>query len=75
MELEGLKRCRSHSEDVGYTIDTLTTDRHTSIAAYMRKEWSEVKHQFDCWHIAKGILRYVNILSCGKLQWSVRFTV
>ena len=54
MELVGLKRYRKELEDRGVTVKSLTTDRHIQITAYMKKEWSTVKHYFDRWHIAKG---------------------
>lgn len=56
MELEGLKRCRQTVERKGLDVASLTTDRHMQITPYMRKEWSTVRHQFDCWHIAKGTI-------------------
>ena len=55
MELEGLKRCLSELDDRGYNISTITTDRHVLIAPYLRTERPDIKHQFDCWHIAKGM--------------------
>lgn len=55
MELEGLKRCMADVQDTGYTIATITTDRHISITPYLRDEWPEIIHHFDCWHIAKGM--------------------
>ncbi|XP_010767710.1 uncharacterized protein [Notothenia coriiceps] len=60
-ELEGLKRCltlltETHELDVA----SMVTDRHKSIAKYLREETphnphtAELKHHFDAWHIAKG---------------------
>ena len=54
MEMEGFKRCRSEMEMRGYTVKSVTTDRHIQIAAYMSKEWDDVSHFYDFWHIAKG---------------------
>lgn len=55
MELEGFKRCHALLSDHGVPVNSLTTDRHMSIAKYVREEWSDVQHFFDIWHIAKGM--------------------
>ncbi|XP_067945109.1 uncharacterized protein [Watersipora subatra] len=55
MEKEGLIRCRREVEDAGVCIGSLTTDQHIMIAPYMRKEWTELTHYFDLWHIAKNL--------------------
>lgn len=53
MELEGMKRCRSHLIDAGINVLSLTTDRHPSVQKWMREHWSEVQHFYDLWHISK----------------------
>lgn len=62
MELEGLKRCQTDVVNRGYNITTITTDRHISITPYIRDEWKDVVHQFDCWHIAKGMYELLVLL-------------
>ncbi|XP_077513504.1 uncharacterized protein LOC144124592 [Amblyomma americanum] len=32
----------------------IVTDRHSAIRALLRKEYPEILHLFDCWHMAKG---------------------
>lgn len=55
MELEGLKRCRDQLTTNGLVVDELITDRHASVSKYVREQWPEVTHNFDVWHIAKGM--------------------
>jgi len=45
MELEGFVRC----------VMMITTDRHGQIKKKMKIDYEHIKHQFDPWHIAKGI--------------------
>lgn len=47
MELEGLKRCRKQLEDFGINVKSLTTDRHVTVQAWMRKEWPSIAHYYD----------------------------
>ena len=54
METEGLIRCHKLLEDHGVPVATVTTDRHATVAAFIRDEWPGVKHYFDTWHIVKG---------------------
>ncbi|XP_071959878.1 uncharacterized protein [Antedon mediterranea] len=52
MELEGLKRTLSVLQGYGVTIKRLVSDRHSSIAAFLKS--TTIIHYFDAWHIAKG---------------------
>ena len=54
MELEGFIRCREDLESKGLSVSSVTTDRHASIARYVREDWKTTKHYFDTWHISKG---------------------
>lgn len=56
MELEGLKRGLLFFSEEELEIKTLVTDRHRSIAKYMREEHEDVDHFYDIWHIAKGTI-------------------
>uniref|UniRef100_A0ABM0MDF2 Uncharacterized protein LOC102804858 n=1 Tax=Saccoglossus kowalevskii TaxID=10224 RepID=A0ABM0MDF2_SACKO len=62
MEMEGLKRSvaflKEHA-DIGVVI----TDRHRQIGKYIREEIPEAVHQYDVWHVAKGLKKKVNALS------------
>ena len=57
MEKEGFVRCLNSLEDDGISISTITTDRHTSIASTMQKDYSHITHQYDVWHLSKSILK------------------
>lgn len=54
MELEGFLRCRQSLEERELECGSITTDRHISITAYIKKKWPEIEHKFDTWHIGKG---------------------
>ena len=45
MEAEGLKLLLQKYHDI--TIDTLTTDRHVQVRAFLKKECPQIVHQFD----------------------------
>lgn len=47
MEKEGFVRCLETLEENEVTINTVTTDRHTSITSSMEKDYSHIKHQYD----------------------------
>ena len=55
MELDGLKRCLDELRQKGVKVKSLTTDRHPTVEAYMRKEKPEIQHYFDTWHVVKGM--------------------
>lgn len=56
MELEGLKRALAFLEQNGVEVAVLVTDRHVQIKCFLRREKSDIKHEFDVWHVAKGTL-------------------
>ncbi|XP_040065676.1 uncharacterized protein LOC8030003 isoform X2 [Ixodes scapularis] len=75
MELAGLKRSFSFLESQGLVVDLLVTDRHVQGKAFMKKEKPNVRHEFDVWHVAKGIKKQlhaaVKIPICAELAlWS-----
>ena len=55
MEVEGFRRCMTYLLDQGFTIEVLATDRHVQIRSIMKKEFSNVDHQFDVWHLCKSL--------------------
>ena len=55
MELHGLKELIGRLKDNLITVNSLTTDRHTQVRKYMRKEEPKISHQFDIWHVSKGL--------------------
>lgn len=54
MEKEGLVRGIASLQEKGVEIESLVTDRHASVAKWMRENQPDIKHQYDVWHIAKG---------------------
>ena len=64
MEKEGLRYCYDKFLTQGITITSIATDRHTGVASLMKKEYLFVDHQYDVWHMAKGIIK---IKHCGQL--------
>eukprot|EP00112_Aurelia_sp_Birch-Aquarium-sp1_P001755 Seg1190.8 transcript_id=Seg1190.8/GoldUCD/mRNA.D3Y31 product="hypothetical protein" pseudo=true protein_id=Seg1190.8/GoldUCD/D3Y31 len=54
MEFYSFKNCLRFIPDNGCTIDTLVSDGHQTIAAFMRDNHPDVKHRFDLWHIKKS---------------------
>jgi hypothetical protein len=52
MELVGLKRCLDYLRP-RIDIESITTDRHSSIQKYLREEG--ILQYFDVWHVAKNV--------------------
>ncbi len=63
MELEGMERCLARLDSVKPdNAIQLTTDGHKSVEKWLKDNKSEnVKHYFDVWHVAKGLLFHSNI--------------
>ena len=57
MEAEGCNRVLKHLKNKGVEVRCLTTDRHTTITAEMRKKHSEIVHPYDVWHLSKWIVK------------------
>jgi len=72
MEREGFKRCMNHIQDHGGQIEVVATDRHVGIRADMKRNFPEIDHQFDVWHLAKSITKKLTEKSkkkdCGDLS-------
>ncbi|XP_064460777.1 uncharacterized protein LOC135370836 isoform X1 [Ornithodoros turicata] len=64
MELEALQRGLEELHDFNVGVRSLTTDRHPSVRKYMRTSHPEVNHQFDVWHVSKGIRK--KLMSASK---------
>ena len=57
MEREGFKRCMDTINEKGGQIKVVATDRHIGIRADMKRNFPEVDHQFDVWHLSKSITK------------------
>ena len=55
MEKCGLEVLLKKLMDLNMPITSLTTDQHTQICAFMKKEYSFIYHQFQVWHFSKSI--------------------
>ena len=58
MEKEGLSRGLNFLQENELTVKMLVTDRHTQISALMRRDWPDIQHKYDVWHLAKCKLAY-----------------
>lgn len=54
MEAVGLKRGLQFLLGNNCRISRIVTDRHSAIRALLRKEYPEIMHLFNCWHMTKG---------------------
>ncbi|CAM4572169.1 unnamed protein product [Leuciscus chuanchicus] len=76
MEPMGFRKALERLLDEGIDIKVVTTDRHPSIRKLMREEYPNIIHQFDPWHVAKGIKKKLvsasNRRSCKELAPWVR---
>lgn len=75
MELMGFQSCMDFLIGYGLLITAFVSDRHVSIAAYMRKSLTNITHYFDIWHLKKSkhnllfiyyVLFIVNFLTCSN---------
>lgn len=66
MELEGCKLCFQYLTKVGLAIKVFVSDRHRGIAKWIREHQPTVKHYFDQWHVAKGLVK--KLLAASKLK-------
>ena len=57
MEKVGLHRAIEKVKGQGLAISTLATDRHPQVSKYMREEHPDIDHQFDVWHLSKGVVK------------------
>ena len=58
MEKEGFIRCVENIQNnLNLKIAVISTDRHIQIKKLMQEDtrFNDIVHQFDRWHIAKGI--------------------
>ena len=61
MEPLGFRRGLTELLDMGLDVEVMATDRSTSIQKIMREDYPEVKHEFDIWHTAKGIVFFAQL--------------
>ena len=54
MEFMGFKSCMEFLIGYGLLITAFVSDRHVSIAAYMKRSLTAITHYFDIWHLKKS---------------------
>ena len=54
MELMGFQSCMQFLLGYGVLVTAFVSDRHVSIAAYMKKSLTNIIHYFDIWHLKKS---------------------
>ena len=57
MEAEGCNQVIKNLKDNGIKVRCLTTDKHVTITSEMRKKHSEIKHQYNVWHLVKLVVK------------------
>ena len=57
MEREGFKHCMENINEKVRKIMVVATDHHVGIRADMKRNFPEVDHQFDVWHLSKNITK------------------
>ena len=67
MELDCLKNVLQRFYDNVINISSLTTDRDKEVRSFLRKNWKDIRHQFDVWHFAKNIKRHLLKASKKKM--------
>lgn len=72
MENEGLIRCLSELQQADVSVSTLATDRHPQISKTMRDKYPNISHQYDVWHLAKGLGTKAEC--CSQEEGMSRFT-
>ena len=54
MEKEGLSRALKFLDAKLLQVGTLVTDRHKQIDKFINKEYPDIDHCYDVWHVSKG---------------------
>ena len=66
MEPMGLRNCLEEVKKAKIDVGILSTDRHVTIRKILRKEYPEIIHQFDVWHLVKSITKRLCALAKAK---------
>ena len=66
MEKEGLRRSLNYLLERNVSINTIATDRHKGVGALIKTEYPYISHQYDVWHMAKGVVK--QLTQKGKLK-------
>lgn len=55
LEVEGARRCLQTVDSCDIKVAVLATDRHSGVRKMIREEWSHIEHEYDLWHVCKGL--------------------
>lgn len=55
MEAEGFGRSARSLQEQGVVLKEIVTDAHPQISSIMKKNFPEVKHNYDMWHMGQRI--------------------
>ncbi|XP_064474320.1 uncharacterized protein LOC135388606 isoform X2 [Ornithodoros turicata] len=72
MEQKGLELCLDYIATKGMEVNTLVTDRHSQVKAFLRNKHPHISHRFDVWHVAKGIKKKIAAVSQSKKHQVLR---
>lgn len=64
MELDAAKKCFSYLKNSDLKIDIFISDRHKSIAKWIRQSEMNTHHYHDIWHVNKSIQK--KLAKCSK---------
>ncbi|XP_065882366.1 uncharacterized protein [Dysidea avara] len=60
MEKEGLSRDLKFLDAKSLQVGTLVTDRHKQIDKFLSKQYPDIEHCYDVWHVSKGVKKKLN---------------
>ncbi|XDV52409.1 hypothetical protein PO909_021139 [Leuciscus waleckii] len=66
MESTGFRRALNKILDDNIGVSVVTTDRSPSIRKIMRVDYQNIHHEFDVWHVVKGMIKKLASLSRYK---------
>ena len=55
LEPVGMKRCLQTLSNNDLQVKMLATDQHIMTTSILKKEFPEIDHRYDVWHLAKNI--------------------
>ena len=67
MERDGFARCVENIQDKGAKVKVVATDRHVSIKSDIKRNYPDIDHQYDVWHLAK-LNEKAKKKDCGDLS-------
>ena len=59
LEREGFARCMENIHSKGANLKEVATDLHVSIKSDMKRNYPDLDHQFNIWHLAKSVTKNI----------------